>query len=827
MVRYLLTTVLLCLSLQCFAQLSFQENTIIDDIGKPNGPACVRAFDLNGDGFPDVLTAEKDGDRICWYQNLGDGSVGPQSIITDITDGAESVHADDLDGDGDLDIISASEYDNKIAWYENLDGLGSFGEQIIISENAQGAQAVYTADLNGDGAVDILSASEDDDKVAWYENEDGQGSFGLENIISTNADRVKDIKLADFDGDGDMDVISISRNDGKLAWYENIDGMGSFDSENIISLDFGFGTSVVVGDYDDDGDMDIVGSGRNPGLIYAFENLDGLGDFSLPIVIDDEVTSYYDVKLIDLDDDTDLDILVAQQYDGGVFWYENLDGHGTYNEGSSVEVNDYTATSVSAADMDGDGDKDILKVGWVSGEGRDEIFYHENLNGLGNFGSQEAFVNVEGVNEPLRGKLADVDGDLDLDIVILEENGGKAVWFENTDGMGTYSNPIEILTEENMPISLAVGDIDSDSDIDVAVGSFELTGGLSWIENLDGEGTFGSKNLMALNRVYPSLQIVDIDADGDNDILYTHYFEDTIGWYENLDGNGTFDEPIIIADNFSLPEDAIASDIDGDGDLDVVAASIDGDKIVWFENMDGFGSFSGENILPGIIEFPRYVNAADLDADGDKDIISGELYNNNIVWYENLNGEGSFTSHTIIGTGFNAVSLLTIYDIDDDGALDIFVHGSTDNILRWLKNDGEGNFSDQEIEISKADYISSVEFGDIDDDNDTDIMVSTLVEDKIIWLENTSNLGVASFGQELFKVYPNPTSEVITISAASPIKNLKLLNQIGQSLNAETDISSESNQNYKIDMSRFANGLYFIEVEFMDGKTAGEKIIKE
>ena len=72
----------------------------------------------------------------------------------------------------------ASGSDDKIAWYENTDGAGSFGPQQVISTLADVASSVFAADVDGDGDTDVLSASSNDDKIAWYENTDGAGGFG-------------------------------------------------------------------------------------------------------------------------------------------------------------------------------------------------------------------------------------------------------------------------------------------------------------------------------------------------------------------------------------------------------------------------------------------------------------------------------------------------------------------------------------------------------------------------------------------------------------------------------------------------------------------------
>lgn len=97
-------------------------------------------------------------------------SFSAQQIISAVANGANSVFVADVDGDTDLDVLSASFWDSKIAWYENVDGLGNFGPERVITTTASDARAVFAADLDGDGDVDVLSASSLDNKIAWYEN---------------------------------------------------------------------------------------------------------------------------------------------------------------------------------------------------------------------------------------------------------------------------------------------------------------------------------------------------------------------------------------------------------------------------------------------------------------------------------------------------------------------------------------------------------------------------------------------------------------------------------------------------------------------------------
>ena len=96
----------------------------------------------------------------------------------------------------------------------------------MISNSADGADEIHAADLDNDGDMDVLSASYYDNKIAWYEN-DGTGLFIDEHIISNNALGARGVYTADIDNDGDIDVLSASNGDDKIAWYEN-DGEQNF-----------------------------------------------------------------------------------------------------------------------------------------------------------------------------------------------------------------------------------------------------------------------------------------------------------------------------------------------------------------------------------------------------------------------------------------------------------------------------------------------------------------------------------------------------------------------------------------------------------------------
>jgi len=252
-------------------QLVFLDENIIST--QSRSPRSVFAADLDGDEDMDVLSATEKDDKIAWYNN--DGTINPtfeENLISTNADAAFSVFATDLDGDGDQDVLSASAGENKIAWYENDGKINPTFEEQLISTNANGARSVFAADLDGDGDIDVLSASKHDDKIAWYKNDGGINPTFEEHVISRNADFTHSVFAADLDGDGDMDVLSASWYDNKIAWYKNDGEPDPTFQENVISTNANAASSVFATDLDGDGDMDVLSSSLGDDKIAWYEN---------------------------------------------------------------------------------------------------------------------------------------------------------------------------------------------------------------------------------------------------------------------------------------------------------------------------------------------------------------------------------------------------------------------------------------------------------------------------------------------------------------------------------------------------------------------------
>jgi len=189
-----------------------------------------------------------------------------EQVVVSTADGASDILAVDVDGDGDTDLVTASSNDNTIAWYEN-DGSESFTKRTVATD-ATGASSVFAADIDGDGDIDLISAAQTSGQIAWYEN-DGSLNF-IKRIVSTSASGATSVFAADVDGDGDIDILSASYADDKLAWYEN-DGSQNF-TERVVSTSANGATTVIAADVDGDGDIDLVSASFLDDKIAWYEN---------------------------------------------------------------------------------------------------------------------------------------------------------------------------------------------------------------------------------------------------------------------------------------------------------------------------------------------------------------------------------------------------------------------------------------------------------------------------------------------------------------------------------------------------------------------------
>lgn len=349
------------------------------------------------------------------------GLFDEQPAISDSEAGASSVSAADIDGDRDMDVVSSR--GTELVWHRNL-GAGFFAEEIVVDTFDANVSASIAADLDGDGDMDVISATNFQNGVTnrgvfWHEN-DGNGAFTRRGVSNAGAvNRVDSLFVSDVDGDGDQDILAItnSTNGNNVSVLVN-NGSQSFSVQAVGAASFG--RSVFAADVDSDGDIDVLSASRNDDKVAWFENQGGLS--FQEHVLTTSANGAASVFAVDIDGDGDTDVISASNQDSTVAWFEN-DGEQNFTE-REISTNDRGTFAVFAADFDGDGDIDVLS----SATANQELVLHVN-DGAENF-AKRSFGS--GLANARRIFAADIDGDGDLDALAASSTAGSTVsWFEN------------------------------------------------------------------------------------------------------------------------------------------------------------------------------------------------------------------------------------------------------------------------------------------------------------------------------------------------------------------------------------------------------------
>jgi len=288
----------------------FSERELInyDWIGTMN------IIDLDGDGDLDIAAGKyANGSGLSWWENEGNLDFTEHEIADSIE--VISMFIEDMTGNGALDIITVLPRGQKILW-ENDEDL-SFEPQFIDNKRYRGwyDHRMYLVDIDQDQRMDILF--QDEDSLMCMKNE-GNGEFDM--TIIADSIRTDDVAITagDLDLDSDIDIVYSA---GDELWLLENDGNESFNRLDM-GIDLELREDVVnciqLSDFDEDSDIDLFLTTGGERIYYCERNENREFDISS---FGDEYGGYGKFKLIDLDNDSDLDIV---QYAHALVWYENL-----------------------------------------------------------------------------------------------------------------------------------------------------------------------------------------------------------------------------------------------------------------------------------------------------------------------------------------------------------------------------------------------------------------------------------------------------------------------------------------------------------------------
>jgi hypothetical protein len=338
---------------------------------------------------------------------------------------AMAATAADLDGDGDADLAIAVEYGaNRVLLN---DGVGSFTETPLAGPSGD-HEDVAIADYDRDGDFDLVFIGEDDQVVGYHLNDGAAGFTDVSDRLPNRATS-NTVVAADVDGDGDADLVTANAGPD-FVWIN--DGTGHFADESSTRLPRrdDISQDIATGDIDGDGDADLVFGNEEQNRLYLNDGTGHFADAPLPLRSTPEETR--DVDLVDVDGDGDLDLYFAnvRMFNADRDQQDRLllnDGSGRFTDVTATHLvpDDELTTAVTFVDYDRDGDLDLIRgqMGDLQAKRSDFPLLAFANDGTGRFSpAPDVVPPIAGANA-FDIEVADFNGDGRPDLFIASRGG--------------------------------------------------------------------------------------------------------------------------------------------------------------------------------------------------------------------------------------------------------------------------------------------------------------------------------------------------------------------------------------------------------------------
>ncbi|MBO6792631.1 MAG: VCBS repeat-containing protein [Balneolaceae bacterium] len=349
---------------------------------------------------------------------------------------------------------SSLTYPKTYSFSAKAEGAGYFSYSGEFSVFPNYVSQLEGMDLDGDGDLDQVGTY--NDKISIRFN-DGSGTFGFGSTTEYNMPGGgASFQHADLDNDGDVDILVMRGNSKYLVFLEN-NGSGVFTrADSIVTNAVIPSGKWGIADYDNDGNVDVIlvdANGANR-AIYVYTN-DGAMNFT-QFYQSNDLTENANIDIADLNNDGYLDFVLSDRYESFDIMLNN--GDGTLGSETSFSAPSGSTTRAIASDLDGDGYKDLIVSNPYATGGSSFTVYLNN--GDGSFGSgTSTAIAFDG----FWVETADMDGDSDLDVIVGRSN---RVTIAYNDGSGGIGDPV-VYTTNGSNIGAAIFDYDGDNDLDI------------------------------------------------------------------------------------------------------------------------------------------------------------------------------------------------------------------------------------------------------------------------------------------------------------------------------------------------------------------------
>jgi predicted Zn-dependent protease with MMP-like domain/predicted nucleotidyltransferase len=629
-------------------------------------PTSVAIGDFNNDSELDITVANSGTENVGVLYGYGNGSfASPNTYSTGSGSIPQSVSVGDFNNDKRLDIAVADSGTDSVLALLRYDP-GAFGNQTVyLTGTYSQPMSVAVGDFNNDSQLDFVVVNGGSDNIGVFRGL-GNGTFSSQTPYSTGSGSYPFCTaVADFNKDSHLDIVVCNYWGSTIGIFLGF-GNGTFSTQ--ITYSTGNNSepiSIAVGDFNNDRQLDIVVVNNyynNIGIFHGYGN----GTFSSQTNFSTGTNSNtQSVAVADFNNDNRLDIVVANgwAYNIGIFY--------GYGDGTFSDIITYSTGSdsypalVVVGDFNNDGRLDVA----VANYGTDNIGVFFG-NGNGNFSSQTNFSTGSG-SKPYPLAVGDFNNDNQLDIAVANygsNNLGVLLGCIN----GTFFSQLTYLTGDgSQPLSIAVGDFNNDSRLDVVVAN-------SFTDNVGVFLGYASESFLSapaystgFSSQPTSVAVGDFNNDTRLDIVVANNGTDNVTVLFGS-GYGTFVSQATYSTGYgSYPCWVAVGDFNNDSRLDIVVANSGTNNVGVFLS-NGTGTFSNQTrYSTGLGSQPYSVAVLDFDNDTRLDIAVANYGTNSLGVFLGY-GNGSFASQLIFNTGFDSHPFaLFVGDVNNDNLTDI------------------------------------------------------------------------------------------------------------------------------------------------------------
>ncbi|MDH5389217.1 MAG: FG-GAP-like repeat-containing protein [Gammaproteobacteria bacterium] len=689
--------------------------------------------DIDGDGDIDIVVGTFGSNRL--YQNGGTSKPFSRGIAEDVSTDSNSTWAlayGDVNNDGHLDVISGNASDPNYLYINNgTDSPFTGVPGMVIAADLSSPRAMQLDDMNGDGKLDLLVGNSVASRIYIHDGSATPYAIGVSLGVGA-----LEFATGDINGDGHPDLVA-GTSSGQDQLFINNGTATPFSA--VVGAPFGVAGStagLALGDLNNDGKLDLAQG--TYGVDYIYLNNGSGTPFSTSAAFEPASKNTSDVQIVDFNNDGALDIIAGRG--GAVNQLYLNDGVGNPFDttgGVDLGTDAFNTLALAVGDINRDGLLDVI-ASHFGGQ-------HVRLY----LGSKSGYVENEGIdvsNDSLSSRkvaVADFNGDGDLDVLAGVQGINRL--YHNDAAPEAFNTIVDTVigTTNYYTVPINVGDFNQDGLLDVIGGVWGGTNKLNINNGTKNPYNQAAQNLGTDALLTQALAVGDINRDGLDDVVSGNNGGNNLLHLNNgtptpFTGAGTNVSNVAETD---VTRDLVLADLNRDGYLDVIAGNQGINDKIYFHSGNPSSPYGVAPTSVYPINFnTRVIRAADIDNDGDIDLVtgndstvSGDNTGGNAVFLNNGSGGFPLLNGYYIEFGFDSVNFdkdnsygLAIGDVNNDGLPDLVV-GNYGSVNKLYLNDGSAKpfYNTSSIDIGvETDNTRVVTLNDFDQDGDLDLIVA-------------------------------------------------------------------------------------------------------